>query len=103
MKSNTKITFLVCALLVGFVFVYDMFFVVDQTEQAVIFQFGEPVRVVKKAGLNVKVPFVQNVLHFDSRLQEISTEDKEVIASDQKRLIINALPCLLRINYQHHH
>ena len=90
MKSNTKITFLVCALLVGFVFAYDMFFVVDQTEQAVIFQFGEPVRVVKKAGLNVKVPFVQNVLHFDSRLQEISTEDKEVIASDQKRLIINA-------------
>ncbi len=90
MKSNTKIIFIVCAVLIGFIFAYDTFFIVNQTEQAVIFQFGEPVRVIKKAGLNAKVPFIQNILHFDSRLQEISTEDKEVIASDQKRLIINA-------------
>ena len=67
-----------------------MLFVVEQTEQAVIFQFGQPVKVIKEPGLNVKMPFIQNVLHFDSRLQEINTEDKEVIAYDQKRLIINA-------------
>lgn len=65
-------------------------FIVKQTEQAVVFQFGEPMRTIKTAGLNIKVPFIQNIIKFDNRLQEISTEDKEVIASDQKRLVINA-------------
>lgn len=87
---NRKAAMLTLAILVAIMFASSMFFVVDQTEQAVIFQFGEPVRVVKNPGLNLKVPFVQNVLHFDARIQEISTEDKEVIASDQKRVIINA-------------
>lgn len=88
--NNNKILILLFGCIVAIVFAFSTFFVVDQTEQAVIFQFGDPVRVVKNPGLNIKVPFVQNVLHFDTRLQEINTEDKEVIAADQKRLIINA-------------
>jgi len=89
MANNKKLI-----LLLGFVFVIlfatNAFFVVDQTEQAVIFQFGNPIRVVKSPGIKLKVPFIQNVIRFDRRLQEINTEDKEVIAVDQKRLIISA-------------
>ena len=88
MKS--KNIFIIIACLIALVFAFDTFFVVNQTEQAVVFQFGKPKRVVKDAGLKIKVPFLENVIHFDNRLQEINTEDKEVIASDQKRLIINA-------------
>ena len=88
MKS--KNIFIIIACLTVLVFAFDTFFVVNQTEQAVVFQFGKPKRVVKDAGLKIKVPFLENVIHFDNRLQEINTEDKEVIASDQKRLIINA-------------
>lgn len=83
-------TILLFAILIAVIFAFNIFFIVEQTEQAVIFQFGEPVRVIKNPGLNVKFPLIQNVLKFDIRLQEINTGDKEVIASDQKRLIINA-------------
>ncbi len=65
-------------------------FIVNQTEQALILQFGKPVRVVKDAGLNFKTPFVQNVEYFDKRLLEFNAESNEVIASDQKRLIVDA-------------
>ena len=65
-------------------------FVVNQTEQALILQFGKPVRVVKDAGLNFKIPFFQNVEYFDKRLLDFDAESKEVIASDQKRLIVDA-------------
>lgn len=87
---NNKIIFPIIAIIIAIIFLANMLFVVEQTEQAVIFQFGQPVKVIKEPGLNVKMPFIQNILHFDSRLQEINTEDKEVIAYDQKRLIINA-------------
>lgn len=88
--NNKNFIFPIVSIVVAIIFLANMLFVVEQTEQAVIFQFGQPVKVVKEPGLNVKMPFIQNVLHFDSRLQEINTEDKEVIAYDQKRLIINA-------------
>lgn len=88
--NNKNFIFPIVSIVVAIIFLANMLFVVEQTEQAVIFQFGQPVKVIKEPGLNVKMPFIQNVLHFDSRLQEINTEDKEVIAYDQKRLIINA-------------
>jgi len=89
-KVDKKYTILAFFVLVLLAVVSDGLFIVRQTEYAVVFQFGEPIRVVSNVGLNVKLPFVQNVVLFDKRLQEISMEDKEVIASDQKRLIINA-------------
>lgn len=65
-------------------------FVVTQTEQALVLQFGKPVRVIKEAGLNFKTPFVQNVEYFDNRLLDFDAQSNEVIASDQKRLIVDA-------------
>jgi membrane protease subunit HflC len=68
----------------------NAFFVVSQTEQALVLQFGKPVRAVQTPGLKVKVPFIQNVEYYDSRLLDFDASPKEVIASDQKRLIVDA-------------
>lgn len=65
-------------------------FVVSQTEQALVLEFGKPVRAVKEAGLNFKTPFIQNVEYFDNRLLEFDAQSNEVIAADQKRLIVDA-------------
>ncbi|MEQ1789369.1 MAG: protease modulator HflC [Rickettsiales bacterium] len=65
-------------------------FVVNQTEQALILQFGNPVKQIKEPGLNFKVPFTQNVEYFDNRLLDFDAQSNEVIAADQKRLIVDA-------------
>ena len=64
-------------------------FIVDQTEQALLLQFGRPVRVINLPGLEVKIPFVQNVVPFDKRLLDVEPPPEEVIASDQKRLVVD--------------
>lgn len=68
----------------------NSFFIVQQRTQALVFQFGEVVRVVKEPGLSFKLPFIQTVDFFDLRLLNFVAEDKEVVASDQKRLIVSA-------------
>jgi membrane protease subunit HflC len=65
-------------------------YVVDQTEQALILQFGKPVRVVDEPGLRFKTPFIQNVEFYDKRLLDFDADPKEVIAADQKRLNVDA-------------
>lgn len=65
-------------------------FVVQQTEQAIVLQFGEPKRVEQSPGLKFKLPFVQNVEFYDKRLLDFYAETKEVIAADQKRLRVDA-------------
>ncbi|NBO19776.1 MAG: protease modulator HflC [Proteobacteria bacterium] len=65
-------------------------FVVQQTEQAIVLQFGNPIRVEQTPGLKFKMPFVQNVEFYDKRLLDFYAETKEVIASDQKRLRVDA-------------
>lgn len=65
-------------------------FVVNQTQQALVLSFGKPVRVEKEPGLKTKIPFIQNVEFYDARLLDFDAESKEVIAADQKRLIVDA-------------
>jgi membrane protease subunit HflC len=64
-------------------------FIVDQTESALVLQFGKPVRPFEQPGLQFKIPFVQNVVYFDKRLLDVEPPPEEVIASDQKRLVID--------------
>jgi len=87
---NKNIKSYIISLFILLITLFNTIFIVGQTKQAIIFQFGQPMRVITKIGLNLKVPFIQNVITIDNRLQSINTEDKEVIASDQKRLIISA-------------
>lgn len=65
-------------------------FTVHQANQALVLQFGEPRRVVTGPGLHVKLPFVHNVVYFDSRVLEFDAPKEEIIASDQKRLVVDA-------------
>lgn len=70
--------------------VVSSFFTVDQRETGIIFQFGEAVRVIEKPGLNIKIPFIQNVQFLDKRILNVSAEEKELTASDEKRVIVDA-------------
>ena len=65
-------------------------FTVHQTKQALVLQFGDPRRVIMDAGLHFKVPFVQNVILIDKRILDLDTPAEELIASDQKRLVVDA-------------
>ncbi|MGI3778783.1 MAG: protease modulator HflC [Janthinobacterium lividum] len=65
-------------------------FTVRQTEQALITQFGRPVRVITEPGLQARVPFVQTVIAFDRRLLDYDTPGEEVILGDQRRLIVDS-------------
>ncbi|HWK48220.1 MAG TPA: protease modulator HflC [Stellaceae bacterium] len=64
-------------------------YVVDQTKQALVLYFGEPIRVVRTPGLKLKVPFIQNVVLYDNRVQGFDAPSEEVIAADQKRLVVD--------------
>ena len=64
-------------------------FVVDQTEQAIVTQFGQPRRVVNEPGLNFKVPFIQTVISFEKRILDLETPSVEAITADQKRLVVD--------------
>ncbi|HEX8569648.1 MAG TPA: protease modulator HflC [Caulobacteraceae bacterium] len=71
-------------------------FVVGQTEQAVVTRLGEPVRVVNMVGRNtdpglkIKAPFIENVAKFDKRNLALETDEEEIIAADQERLVVDA-------------
>jgi modulator of FtsH protease HflC len=69
---------------------YMTLFTVNEIQQAIILQFGDPKRVIQKAGLNYKIPFIQNVVLLDKRILNLDAPPEEVIASDQKRLIVDA-------------
>jgi membrane protease subunit HflC len=65
-------------------------FIVKEVNQAIVLQFGDPKRILTKPGLNFKLPFIQNVVFLDKRILNLDAPPEEVIASDQKRLIVDA-------------
>ncbi len=77
---------LLLVLIVG----YSSVFTVDMTEQALVVRLGEPVRVVTQPGLNFKAPFIDTVISIDKRILDLENPSQEVIASDQKRLVVDA-------------
>ena len=65
-------------------------FTVDQRQTGIVFQFGEAIRIIEKPGLNIKIPLIQNVQFLDKRILNVSAEEKELTASDEKRVIVDA-------------
>ncbi len=88
MRNSALVTGI--ALLVILLAAASALFTVGQTEQVLITQFGQPIRVIATPGLHVKVPFIQTVISFDRRLLDYSTPGEEVILSDQRRLIVDS-------------
>ncbi len=88
MQDKVKIAFgiIVAAVLI---IAADSLFVVKQTEQAIVLQFGEPVREIKSPGLQVKVPFIQKVVFYDNRLLNLEPPAQEVVLNDKKRLDVD--------------
>jgi len=70
--------------------IYLSLFVVKEINQAIVLQFGDPKKVIVKPGLQFKIPFIQNVVFLDRRILNLDAPPEEVIASDQKRLIVDA-------------
>ncbi|PPR35390.1 MAG: Modulator of FtsH protease HflC [Alphaproteobacteria bacterium MarineAlpha6_Bin3] len=69
---------------------FSALFIVKQTEQALVLQFGDPIKVIKKPGLKIKIPLIQNAIFYDTRVLDFDAEVEEVILSDQKRLLVDA-------------
>jgi len=87
MKLNK---FLLPILVVAGFAVYLSLFTVKEINQAIVLQFGDPKRIISNPGLQVKIPFIQNVVFIDRRILSLDPAPEEVIASDQKRLIVDA-------------
>jgi membrane protease subunit HflC len=68
---------------------FSSFYTVDETEQAIVVQFGKPLPGISGPGLHLKVPFIQDVIYIDSRILDLDSPVQEVIASDQKRLVVD--------------
>ena len=79
----------IVVLVIG-ILAFSTVFTVHQTEQALVLQFGDPKRVLTEPGLKFKVPFVENVVTFDNRILAFDAPVEEIIASDQKRLVVDA-------------
>jgi len=79
----------VVALVAGIVG-FDAVFTVHQTQQALVMQFGRPVRVEREPGLKFKVPLLQDVEYFDHRILDLDPPAQEVILADQKRVNVDS-------------
>ncbi len=88
-QSTAFRVFVAIAALIGFV-IYSSLFIVHQTEQALLLQFGDPRRVITEPGLQFKLPFIQNVIYIDKRILDLDSPPEEVIAADQKRIVVDA-------------
>ena len=71
--------------------IFSSFFTVNQTQQALVLQFGEPKRIIQDPGLAFKLPFIQDAIFYESRVLSLIPQDaEEVILADQKRIQIDA-------------
>mgnify|MGYP001250042672 FL=1 len=75
---------------VALILVLSSAFTVRQSEQALVLQFGNPVRVEREPGLKFKVPFIQNVEYFDRRILDLDPPVQEVLLADQKRINVDS-------------
>lgn len=94
MTRNSLIAFGVAAF-VAVVLLANSLYIVGQTEQVVVLRLGEPVRTVNRpgtdeAGLQAKVPFVENLVRFDKRNLAMERQKEEVTSSDQEKMVVDA-------------
>jgi modulator of FtsH protease HflC len=86
MKKDTKIIVIVVVVLT---LLKAMLFTVDQAKQAIILEFGKPVKTITEPGLKIKMPFIQNVIQFENRLLVYDAAPADVITKDKKTLLVD--------------
>lgn len=87
MKKNLHLILVGAAVLL--VLVSQSLYIVQQPEQAIVLQFGNPVRLIQEPGLKIKMPFIQNVVFYDKRLLNLEPPAQEVVLKDKKRLDVD--------------
>jgi membrane protease subunit HflC len=90
MKLNVVGGFLAVLVLVALMAAYGSMFTVYQTDQAIVVELGQPIRVVTDPGLHFKIPMIQSVISIDKRILDLENPAQEVIASDGERLVVDA-------------
>lgn len=88
MKRNT-LTLIGALAVTSIVVLYDSLFVVHQSAQAIVMQFGDPRHILKEAGLHFKMPLLQNVVLYDKRVLDLDPPGERVILADQKRIEVD--------------
>jgi membrane protease subunit HflC len=90
MKLNVIGGAVAALIIVGLIIAYSSIFTVYQTRQAIVVRLGDPVAVIREPGLHFKMPLIDSVIHIDNRILDLENPAQEVIASDQKRLVVDA-------------
>ena len=90
MRLNLAGGIVAALVVVALIVAYGSLFTVYQTRQALVVRLGQPVRVVTEPGLHFKIPLIDSVIHIDKRILDLENPAQEVIASDQKRLVVDA-------------
>ena len=89
MRIRIASSIIVVLLIIGAIIASQTLFYVDETEQAIILQLGEPIRTLQAPGLNAKTPFLQNVIYFENRVLSSDAPPQEYLTSDKKRLVVD--------------
>ena len=87
---STRMTVISIVLLAALLASFGAVFTVHQTQQALVLQFGEPVRVITQPGLHFKVPFIQNVSYYESRILELDPQGQDMSLVDQRRINVDS-------------
>ena len=82
--------FIIIIVFLGFLGINSLF-TMNEKQQGLVLQFGEPKRVIKDSGLHVKLPIIQNTIKYDKRILEYDLPVEEVIAVDKKRMLLDSL------------
>jgi membrane protease subunit HflC len=83
------VSIIVILLIIGAIIASQALFIVDETNQAIILQLGEPINTIQTPGLNTKLPFFQNVIYFEKRVLSSDAPPQEYLTSDKKRLVVD--------------
>lgn len=89
MNRKTSLIAGVIVILVG-MGLFSSAFTVHQTNQAIVMQFGKPIRVVSEPGLDWKIPIAQNVLYYEKRVLNLDPPVESILLADQKRILVDA-------------
>ena len=90
MKFSLRNIIIVLALFMAFLTFTGAFFIVNERNQAIVLQFGEPRQVIIEPGLKFKIPFIQDAVFLDRRMLNLDPQPEEMILSDQKRIIVDS-------------
>jgi membrane protease subunit HflC len=90
MRLNLTGGVIIVLAVVAVIIAYGSLFTVHQTQQALVVRLGNPIRVITEPGLNYKAPLIDTVIAIDKRILDLEAPSQEVIASDQKRLVVDS-------------